>query len=214
VKIQPREYLCTVREYLVARNPVIQTIIKSGLYPILEYKDIFGDCKLILDVGCGEGILANRLSKVLTAEIIGLDCDKVKIEIAKTANLALSNLRFINTPFEDLDNDKYYDLVIFNDFLHHKSTKEQFTHLVSARNRLNKDGRVLIRDIAKLSGIDHYLTRKIDRAIYPNDNYQFNNRTQWENLFKSVGLKPIVEFSQRMIWPSNQWNCILEACHD
>lgn len=69
--------------------------------------------KKVLDVGCGSGILAFRLSKY-TGNIVGIDPSKKSIEIAKREYEKIGNLEFLCTSVEDYRSKELFDVVISN----------------------------------------------------------------------------------------------------
>jgi trans-aconitate methyltransferase len=71
----------------------------------------------ILDLGCGDGALTARLSKLVPeGEVIGIDASHGMIETAITREN--ENLRFILMDINDLAFDREFDIIFSNATLH------------------------------------------------------------------------------------------------
>ena len=70
--------------------------------------------KILLDVGCGEGIHA-KILKTITSRFIGIDISKTAIERAKKRNQSVENVFFINRDFDQIEKNKIKaDIICFN----------------------------------------------------------------------------------------------------
>jgi 2-polyprenyl-3-methyl-5-hydroxy-6-metoxy-1,4-benzoquinol methylase len=198
--------VCT--KYIIAKNPVLQTLIKVSLYPCKKYISLLGERASILDVGCGEGILSRLLREYFNSKVVGLDQDINRIQIAIRANRD-TEIEFFYQDFLTFESNSKFDLIVFNDFLHHKSSLQQKLFLDRAISLLTDNGKILIKDIDNLRSLDYALTSRIDKINYPNDFLKFNSREEWESLFDSQALQIEKEFRSIGLMPSNNWNCIL-----
>ena len=140
-----------------------KALIKKFIYmgPILEwYMKIkcrmdgyynFWDKKLsrqgkIIDVGCGYGQLSFMLSLLSPErEILGVDYDESKIEIANHRFLANRNIKFVHGNMQDIILPNA-DAFIFNDSLHYVSPKIQERILLHCVTKLNENGMIIIRE--------------------------------------------------------------------
>ncbi|MDI9335579.1 MAG: bifunctional 2-polyprenyl-6-hydroxyphenol methylase/3-demethylubiquinol 3-O-methyltransferase UbiG [Gammaproteobacteria bacterium] len=75
---------------------------------IAQWVDLKG--RLVLDVGCGGGLLADRLSRIYKAKVVGLDLDSQAIAVAKQHAQAVQNesVDFFNKGIADLLLDRQY----------------------------------------------------------------------------------------------------------
>ena len=138
-------------------------LIKNYIYkgPVLEwYMRIkckmdgyynFWDRKLprearIVDVGCGYGQLCFMLGLLSPKrEIIGIDYDSDKIELANNSFLANGKIRFSQGNMQDIILPES-DAFIFNDSLHYVTPSCQERILCHCASRLNPNGVILIRE--------------------------------------------------------------------
>ncbi|MDP4092109.1 MAG: class I SAM-dependent methyltransferase [Bacillota bacterium] len=75
--------------------------------------------KNVLDVGCGDGLLVYRLSKVCD-QVIGIDTHRPSIEKAKQRLYNTKNTSVINVGFENFKGEPHtFDAIIFVASLHH-----------------------------------------------------------------------------------------------
>jgi 2-polyprenyl-3-methyl-5-hydroxy-6-metoxy-1,4-benzoquinol methylase len=113
-------------------------------------KKLSGD---VLDVGCGEGLLVERLAKV-SRSVTGIDRDEQALSQAKVRAAELANAAVTRSDFMEIEvvSDSY-DLITFVAVLHH-------LHLESALRRsaemLRPGGRLLVVGLsANKSVADH-----------------------------------------------------------
>lgn len=93
----------------------------------------------LLDFGCGVGLLAGRLSRLLPNYIIhGYDISKESI-MKVDKNLRESSL--FTCDINDLHND--YDLIVVANVLHHIPLRERKSVIKQLNNRLKRKGRIV-----------------------------------------------------------------------
>jgi len=120
----------------------------SGIDELAHYSVIIGYCEfvspnaLILDVGCGEGLLAQRLEPHAHEKYIGIDISNKAIEIAEQFNKNCNLTSFAVCDAESYIPPNTMDIIIFNESLYY------FNDLVATMqhydNFLNTDGHFII----------------------------------------------------------------------
>jgi 2-polyprenyl-3-methyl-5-hydroxy-6-metoxy-1,4-benzoquinol methylase len=131
------------------KGPVLEWYMKVKLkleknYNI--YNEIIPKKNKILDIGCGYGFLSYMLSFTSAErEIIGLDYDEEKINVAQNGFLKSAQLNF---KYENALDHKFvkYDTIILSDVLHYLQPDEQNKVLTNCINSIPDDGMVIIRD--------------------------------------------------------------------
>ncbi len=137
----------------------------------------------ILDLGCGSGILGEKIRERLKKEVIGID---------------IVDKRVCNIPFKIYDGKKipfpenFFGLVIISFVLHH--TEDPISILQEAK-RVGK--RIIIFEdlpegiLGKLYCFFHWISWNLFFGKSPK--FNFHTKKEWEEIFKKLGLKLISE---------------------
>lgn len=95
----------------------------------------------VLDVGCGEGLLAQRLAAV-SRRVVGIDADPISVWRAAQRLQPIGNATVEHARFEDLDEaERRYDLITFVASLHHLPLRDA---LHKARQMLRPAGQLAV----------------------------------------------------------------------
>lgn len=99
-----------------SKNPLLRYFNNSFLDNLFYLAQKTGARK-VLDAGCGEGFVIERLKKDVKAEFLGLDIENKALKIAKEKNpqVDFKQASVYDIPFED----KFFDLVILSEVLEH-----------------------------------------------------------------------------------------------
>lgn len=95
----------------------------------------------VLDVGCGEGLLAQRLATV-SRRVVGIDADPISVWRAAQRLQPIGNATVEHARFQDLDEaERRYDLITFVASLHHLPLRDA---LHKARQMLRPAGQLAV----------------------------------------------------------------------
>ncbi len=153
--------------------------------------DLKGD-ETILDIGCGDGKITQRLSKATTSRVVGVDKSKSMIDLASKS---YPNITFICLDATKLNFEKEFDIVFSNAVLHwiddHRSL------LQGIKEALKPDGRALLQfgggDNAKvILDVMELFIKNSKYAHYFKDfefPYFFPKKDEYEKLLDQVGFK-------------------------
>ncbi len=130
---------------------------EENTYPFAGYKDVLGIIfqtvmakpnAVVLDIGFGTGILTTKLYEY-GYTIYGQDFSSRMIELAleKMPDAKLYEGDFSKGLVEPLQCQKY-DFIIATYAMHHLTTKQLTDFLHVLKERLNKNGKILIGDVA------------------------------------------------------------------
>lgn len=126
------------------------------------FESLIPDKGLIIDIGCGTGILANFL--VLKSDkrrVIGTDLDERRIESAKKTIMG-KDIEFYVKDIGDLE-IKDCDAITIYDVIHHISPEIQLSLLKQCYSKLKKGGILLIKDVDKKPMLKYAFVRTLDQ---------------------------------------------------
>ena len=154
------------------------TGIRSKLL-IEAYEGWLEKNKRILDIGCGDGILSEIIKKKFDVKIIGCDVD----------NYLKKKIPFVFMDDESLlpFSDKSFDLVMFNDALHHTTLANQ-KKLLKEAFRVS-DNVIIFEDEPTLIGaITDWSINKFHSFRMP-VTLTFRSHDNWMKVFKDLSVK-------------------------
>lgn len=108
----------------------------------------------VLDVGCGDGLLAHRLATV-SRTVTAIDPDPAAIRRADGRLADHRNVTTLHTSFDGYDaGDRRFDLIIFVASLHHMDLR---TSLLKARSMLRATGEITVVGLSANRSVRDYL---------------------------------------------------------
>lgn len=123
----------------------------------------------ILDLGCGKGIISNKLLERNKGEVIALDISDKMIEYAKKDN-PHSKVKFINGDFYEFEVDDPFDMIVCFDAFPHFMDVDNF--IKKASSLLKKDGQLIIaHDIGREELNTHHRAFALHVSRMLNDPY-------------------------------------------
>ena len=106
-----------------------------------------GKCERILDLGCGKGIISEKLASLNQGEVVALDISSKMIELAKE-NVKDKHVTFVNADFYEYHSDKKFDAIVCFDAYPHFLNVKGF--ILKSVELLNEDGLLaIIHDIGR-----------------------------------------------------------------
>lgn len=164
---------------------------RSRLLKLARYLLFLPGDGLIIDVGCGYGVLANFLSMSLPgAHIVGIDMNSKRISVAKQTIGKRGNIEFL-----ECDASKFTwpacSAIIMTDFLHHVSPYNQKLILERATQNMARGGVLLISEVDPAAKpIYRYWNSFLsDRILYPLSKSYFKTSEYWHDILNSLNFK-------------------------
>lgn len=181
-----------------------QAFLKSTLVPLNDFNKKLPKNGLILDLGCGEGILTNLVSTIRpNCKIIGIDLDKKKIFKAKKNSNR--NCYFINgNIFDELNKFTNVSAIILNDVVHHINYENHQILISKCIKKLKPNGLFILKEVDKNDYLDYKMTKYFDEKLYPNDKLCFRSKSEWIDIFNRLRIKQLN--SERFFhpWPASR----------
>lgn len=99
-------------------DPAQMSIHYGRLSKLIKYADLKNNAN-VLDLGCGWGI-SSELFTMMGCRVTAVDINQKSIELIKRRSARLQlPIRAIHSNFDDLYLDEKFDLIVFNESLHH-----------------------------------------------------------------------------------------------
>jgi 2-polyprenyl-6-hydroxyphenyl methylase/3-demethylubiquinone-9 3-methyltransferase len=150
-----------------------------------EILALAADARKVLEVGCGEGAVLDRLSpRMPEAQFVGID---IAAKMGRQFEGDATRVRFERTTIQDYakDHPQAHDLAIVCDVLHHVpwAMHEEFLRATAAA--LKPGTLLLLKDWERKRNLIHPLCYAADRFI-TGDRVRYRSATEFEDLLKAV----------------------------
>lgn len=157
--------------------------LRTLILPLKEISSNLPKKGKIIDLGCGEGVIASYLAQNKTREVLGVDLDAKRLPKSKTENLkfTIGDIRKYNL--------KNAAGVILSDVLHHIDFQSQDKVLKNISKNLKPGGVLVIKEIDTQDFIRGKLSRFWDFVFYPNEKVYFNSSKVLVKKLKKLGFK-------------------------
>lgn len=96
----------------------------------------------ILDIGCGDGVLTQRMDTIAYKQFVGVDFSVVSIDKAKSKNFP--NSEFVAADAISYLPDGNFDVIVFNEAFYYIHDSEKNNVLNRMLHHLNPDGILII----------------------------------------------------------------------
>ncbi len=111
-------------------------------FQIIDYLKKYGPTNpSILDIGCGDGVLNERMKEFEFSSFLGLDFSKVSIEQAKKKNFPKAE--FISEDAVTFQPTRNFDAIVFNEAFYYIHDSEKTNVLNRMLDHLNEGGVII-----------------------------------------------------------------------
>ena len=187
------------RRYQAAGLGLAGVLLKQSLYPRSALLRAFEGAPLVLDLGCGEGLLTNLLAAALPrSRFVGVDLDAEKVRVAGRCRVG-TNVEFQAGSLFAITQSGAAG-ILFNDVLHHLAPADQERALEFASQRLDDSGVLVLKEVAATDALDKAHTTFWDRRFYPRDALHFRTLPDWISLAGRHGFRLINSVRVRHPW--------------
>lgn len=158
----------------------------------------------ILEIGCGNGWLAAKLSEIEGTQVTGWDVNEIELEQAKRVFADRKNLEFFTTSLMDIENPvERFDLVVFAASVQYFPSFKDLIKRV--KMLLNQDGEIHIIDSV------FYNSAEIAAARKRSEEY-FNSMQvpEMAGFYFHHSIESLREFEHKIIYdPTTFWNRLI-----
>ncbi len=142
---------------------------------------------VILDIGCGYGILSNLLAlKSEYRNVVGVDISKKRIDIARKTIGSRKNIEFLQANIAEIEL-KPCDAIIMSDFLHHIPYTLQEQILSKSREKLSENGILLIKEMDKEPFWKFRISYILDKLLNPQNRLYHQSSHELRELLENIG---------------------------
>jgi 2-polyprenyl-3-methyl-5-hydroxy-6-metoxy-1,4-benzoquinol methylase len=182
---------------------------RARLLNIHRYEELLPHNGLIVDIGCGYGVLANYLSLCLSKnEILGIDLNHERID---SANMTIAGRKNITFRVENARDSvlPHCEGIVMTDFLHHVRPTDQLKILENVYFSLGKEGVLIISeaDPGAKPFYRYWASYLSDRVLYPLSKSYFRNTSEWETILSRLGFKVTVVKLKNPIFAGVLFTC-------
>lgn len=157
----------------------------------------------ILEVGCGEGAVTERLNRAFPeADITAID---ISSRIGRLYKGSLCRVRFVRCDAQQIAQrePEQYDLVVLSDVLHHVPSDLRLGLLESIRTVLAPNGTFVFKDWQRSHTPIHWLCYASDRWL-TGDRISYMTRMEMRNLLAlTFGANALIEEARIRPWSNN-----------
>ena len=175
------------------------TVRKETLHTVSLVLPHVGPGASVLDIGCGEGWVADEIARRGATEVATVDV----VDIRRARGLAFSLYDGVHLPFAD----ECFDVVMLNFVLHHVPDQSKVALLTEAVRVARRT--VFILEDTPTTPLDRFVSRRhgeaYRRKIASEAPFGFLTSNEWRWLFRGMGLEveatPLGRFCRSVVQP-------------
>ncbi|MCR4324891.1 MAG: class I SAM-dependent methyltransferase [Candidatus Curtissbacteria bacterium] len=157
--------------------------LRPLILPLSQIDSLLPKQGTIVELGCGQAVIAIYLAKNKKRKVIGVDQDTSRLPKNST-----KNLKFINADIRTYKLEKA-DGVVISDVLHHISSKDQEKILQNIANSLRKGKILIIKEIDTEEKVRSKLSRLWDFILYPRDHIDYWSSSALKSQLERLGFR-------------------------
>lgn len=168
-------------------------VLRVMILPFDRIEKLIMKKALVIDVGCGNGGLANYLAISSDRRVVvGIDLNKTRIERAKKTSRLVKNTKFIygDVTKHDFSNADYY---LICDVLHHISYGDQIEFLDSLVKMMDKKTTLIIKEVDSSNLLPFLFGHFWEKILYSQEKISVRSKDQWLKVFRDLKLSVKIE---------------------
>lgn len=178
---------------------------------ILENYLKLKNTKLLLEVGCNQGLTTQNLSKIKKLRLLAIDENQFHLNIAKKKLAKNNKVQFKKIDFFKIKNKKKFDIILFREFFNIFTYNKNIKILKKSEKILNSKGIVILIDFYRSVIIRSKLIRFLIKSKEltknqnkflksPKDYKKYFNDRKWEVKIINKGLlNQHISFKSRIL---------------
>lgn len=163
------------------------SVIRIAILPFWKIDNLVGDSHSIIDIGCGNGALANYLAiSKPSRNILGMDLSRTRINDAKKTIIKNGNVKFLygNVVSKKLPKVDFY---LICDVLHHIDYPQQEVLLAAISKKVKKGSKLILKEVDPSNKLPFLFGHLWEKILYPNEKINVRAKKDWLKLLKNLG---------------------------
>lgn len=161
----------------------LKSFLKSIILPMADIDRYLPKDGLILDLGCGEGVIAQYLARRKKRKVIGLDANETRLPKIKSKNLEFKKMDITSIELGRFNG------ALLSDVLHHIKPSSQKKTIKNTYKGLKKGGVLIIKEIDTQEVLRSKLSGFWDKILYPNEKVYFQKSSDLTRVLQKNGFK-------------------------
>jgi len=161
----------------------LYAFLRAQILPLEEIDNAIPRKGHIVDLGCGQGLIATYLSNKPGRNVLGVDANSKRLPANKSNNLQFKKADITTLKL------KSPITIILSDVLHHLSVEKQNKLINNSYKNLKIGGLLIIKEIDTDEWLRSRLSRLWDMLIYPKDKISFRSSNELTLRLKKTGFK-------------------------
>lgn len=178
---------------MLLKNSQLYGRLRSAILPLAEIDKALPKQGKIMELGCGQGVIAKYLARRNGRLVLGIDSNRERISTSEKRNLHFRVGDITNIVYKPQDG------FIISDVLHHISLKDQKSLLSKLNKALKKNGTLIIKEIDTSEFLRSKLSRFWDFTLYPGDKISYWNSNELKKYLTSLGFNVNLKKTSRLL---------------
>jgi len=162
---------------------------RAKLLDLDYYSEFLPRNGLLIDIGCGYGVMANYVSlRFPHSQVIGIDLERKRIDVALKTVDKRENITFLLKDARDWVSPGCTGVIMI-DFLHHVPRRDQELILHKVFRSLERGGVLVISEVDPTAKPFHryWASWLSDRVLYPSSRSYFRTPSDWQEHLSHLG---------------------------
>ena len=184
------------------------TRVRWRLCPFVAIEKYIPKKAVVLDVGCGYGLLANYLALMSPErDVVGVDLSTMRVNAARKTVGNRKNIRFERINVKDIQM-KRYDAIVMSDFLHHLDYETQEELFNLCYEKLSPGGQLFFEEVDDRPLLKYWAAYFVDVILNIGEGIYFRNRKTYSKILRDIGFEVHVEDLHKGI----PWSDVIYIC--